>query len=230
MDFAEEALGTLGDDHFYGVGYVLRGENLSGIFWAAGGAAGKTGGYTARADDADANAVLAEVFGHAGGKALKAPFGGAIDAAAGKGIATGERADVDDVAGAALDHRGDDRARNKKNALEVCVKDTVPIGFGFFVGWAEEADAGVIDKDGDRAKRGLSLVHEGGHVSRVRDVSELRVEGRAGFFQLSLGRGERLCIAATDRNAGAEFGKSERDGSTDAPIATGDKRNCSEER
>lgn len=223
-------MGTLGDDHFYGVGYVFRGENLGGIFWATCGAGGKASGYAAGANDADANAVLSEIFGHAGGKALKAPFGGAIDAAAGEGIAASERADVDDVAGAALDHCRDNRAGDEKNAFEICVQDAVPVGFGFFVGWTEEADAGVVDEDRDWAKRSLGLVHEGGYISGARDVSELRVDGRAGFFQLSFRGGKRLCIAAADCDAGTEFGKSERDGAADAAIAASDESNCSEER
>ena len=108
VDFAEEALRALGDEHFYGVGYVFRGENLRGIFWAAGGAAGKVGGYAAWADYADANAVLAKVFGHASGKALEAPFGGAIHSAVPEGVLPGQRGDINDVAGLAFDHAGRD--------------------------------------------------------------------------------------------------------------------------
>ena len=70
----------------------------------------KLGGYAAWANDADANAVLAQVFRHAGGKALEAPLGGAVDTATGEGVAAGEGTYVDDVAGAALDHRRSDGA------------------------------------------------------------------------------------------------------------------------
>jgi hypothetical protein len=140
----------LGDDHFYCVGYVFRGENLGGIFWATGGARGKACGYAAGTDDADTNAVFAEVFGHAGGKALEAPLRGAIDAAASEGVAASERADVDDVAGAALDHGRGYRAGDEEDALEICVQDAVPVGFGFFVGGAEKADASVVNEDRDR--------------------------------------------------------------------------------
>jgi hypothetical protein len=67
MDFAEEALRALGDDHFHSVGHVIGGENFRGIFRAA---RGKICGHTAGTDHTDANAMFAKVFGHAGGKAL----------------------------------------------------------------------------------------------------------------------------------------------------------------
>src|SRR4029077_9560514 len=106
----------------------------------------KLRGGAAGADDADADAVVAKIFRHATGKTDDAPFRGAIDAAAGEGVFAGERADIDDVAGAAADHGGHDGARNKEDALQIGVVNAVPISFGLFVSGAEEADPGVIDE------------------------------------------------------------------------------------
>jgi hypothetical protein len=80
LNFADEALLALGEEHFDDVGDVLGLEEFGGVFL---GAVGEVGGDAAGADEADADAVFAEVYGHAAGEALQAPFGGAIEGGAG---------------------------------------------------------------------------------------------------------------------------------------------------
>src|ERR1700741_2884599 len=62
LNFANKALRSLGADHGDGVGHVLRSQNFAGVF---GAASGKTGGHAAGTDGADADAVAAQIFGHA---------------------------------------------------------------------------------------------------------------------------------------------------------------------
>src|SRR6185437_14759596 len=71
-DFADEALGGLGEEHGDGVGYVI---GLEHFFCVLCGAMKKIRGDRAWANGCDADAVSAEVFGHAVGEAQQAPFG-----------------------------------------------------------------------------------------------------------------------------------------------------------
>src|ERR1700720_2900363 len=105
MDFAEKTLRPLHYDHFDGVGDVFGRKDSSGVFRTA---RRELGGYAAGADHAHANAVLAQVFRHAGGKTLEAPLGGAVDTAAGEGVAATERTDAAGVACASWYHRRSD--------------------------------------------------------------------------------------------------------------------------
>ena len=86
-DFADEALGGLGEQHGDGVGYVI---GLEHFFCVLCGAMKKIRGDRAWANGCDADAVSAEVFGHAISEAEQAPFGCAIGSAPGHGILTGQ--------------------------------------------------------------------------------------------------------------------------------------------
>src|SRR5258708_39924628 len=118
LDFAQEALRALGGDHGDGVGDVLRGEDFAGVFRPA---AGKFSGHAARADGADANAVSAQILGHAAAEALYGPLRRAIKAAAGEGVFAGQRTDIDDVAGLARPPSGNNRAGNQEQTLQIGV-------------------------------------------------------------------------------------------------------------
>ena len=85
-DFTDEALRRLGEEHGDRVGYVIGLEHFFGVLC---GAMRKIRGDGAGANGSDADAVGAEIFGHAVGEAEQAPFGGAIGSAAGHGIFTG---------------------------------------------------------------------------------------------------------------------------------------------
>ena len=109
MNFAKETLRALRGDHGDGVSDIVGGEDFGRVFRTA---SCKPGEYGAGADRADADAVAAEVFGHATAEALQSPFGGTVDSAAGKGTLPGLRGDIYDVAGLSLDHAGNNGARN----------------------------------------------------------------------------------------------------------------------
>src|SRR5579872_522394 len=117
-DFADEALGGLGEEHGDGVGHVI---GLEHFFCVLCGAMKKIRGDRAGANGGDADAVRAEIFGHAVGEAEQAPFGGAIGSAAGHGVFSGEGTDVDDVAAGAREHSGDDGAANEEHSFEIGV-------------------------------------------------------------------------------------------------------------
>src|SRR6185437_682729 len=117
-DFADEALRGLGEEHGDGVGYVI---GLEHFFCVLCGAMKKIGGDRAWANGCDADAVSAEVFGHAISEAEQAPFGGAIGSAAGHGVFSSEGTDVDDVATRAREHSGDDGAADEEHSLKIRV-------------------------------------------------------------------------------------------------------------
>src|SRR5439155_12759447 len=137
---------ALGDDGFHGVGNIFRAQHFRRVLWAT---VGEIRGDASRADYTDADAVFPEIFRHAPGKTEDTPFGGAIDAAASEGVFSCQGTDVDDVARAAADHGRRHGAGNEKDALEIGIKNAIPIGFASLVGRAEEPDAGVVDEDGD---------------------------------------------------------------------------------
>ncbi len=71
MDFTQKTLRALADDHGDGMGDIVRGKHFGRVL---GAAPGKFGGDAAGTDYADADAVFAQIFGHAAGKALQTPF------------------------------------------------------------------------------------------------------------------------------------------------------------
>src|SRR5436309_259114 len=144
VNLTQEASRALRNDGFHGVSDVLRRQRLRGVLCAA---RREFRGDASRANHADANAVLAEIFRHAAGKPDDAPLGRAIDSAAGKGVFSGQRADVDNVPRAAADHGRRHSAGNEKYALKIGGQHAIPIGFGLLVGWAEEANPGVVDEN-----------------------------------------------------------------------------------
>ena len=100
--FADEGLRLLGDDGGDDRGDVVGLEHLVGIL--AGVAITEVRVDGAGGDDADADVVLAELFGDGGGEAVESPLGGSVRGVVGERIAAGQRRDVDDVAGAGGDH------------------------------------------------------------------------------------------------------------------------------
>jgi hypothetical protein len=143
LDFAEKALRALGDDHGHGMGDVFCRKHFRCILVAA---TGKIGGHAAGANNADADTVFAQVFRHATGKALQAPFRSAIQGARSERVAACKRADVDNVTLTAANHGGNNSAGNQKGALEIRVHDQVPVGFRSLLDRAEKADAGVVEQ------------------------------------------------------------------------------------
>src|SRR5436190_16230301 len=95
MNLTEEASRVLRNDGFHGVGNVFRRQGFRGVLCAA---RGEFCGDASRANHADANALLTEVFRHAAGEPDDSPFGRTINSAASKGVLSGQGADVDDVA------------------------------------------------------------------------------------------------------------------------------------
>ncbi len=169
MKLAQEAPRALRDDGFDGVGHVFGAQQLGGIL---GSARGKFRRDAARANHADANAMFPEIFRHASGETDNTPFGGAINAAAGEGAFARQGADIDDVARAAADHRRRHRPREEKDTFEIGGHYPIPIALGFFMRRAKQADAGIVDEDGDETERSFRLRNQ------IRNVQFLRVLGR----------------------------------------------------
>src|SRR6266478_8807072 len=107
VDFTDKAARALRDDGLHGVGHILRTERPGRVL---GGTAGEFRRGAAGTNHADANSVIAEIFGHTAGKTDDTPLGGAINAAVGEGDFARQGTDVDNVAGAAPDHGRPDPA------------------------------------------------------------------------------------------------------------------------
>ena len=197
----------------------------------------EAGGYGAGADGADADAIGAQVFGHAIGHAEKSPFGGAVEAASGERIFAGERADVDNVSAAAGNHSGDYGAAGEEHSFQIGVQYSVPVAFGAFVDGAEAAGAGVVDEEVDGAEMGKGFFDEGGDLGGGGDVGGHgedvvgfgRRFGRQLGNEAGAGGFERIGIASAYSDARAEFGEAFGDGEADAAAGSGDESDVSGE-
>src|SRR6266481_6858049 len=130
VDFTDKTARALRDDSLHGVGHILRTERPGRVL---GAAAGEFRGGAAGTNHADADSVIAEIFGHTAGKSDDAPFGGAINAAVGEGVFARQRTDIDNVAAAAADHGGHYGAGYEKDALQIGVMNTIPLVLGFLM-------------------------------------------------------------------------------------------------
>src|SRR5882724_12545512 len=110
LHLAEKTLRALCSDHGHGVRNVLSGQHFAGILWAA---SGKFSGHAAWANRADADAEVPQILRHAPAETLQRPFRCAVDAASCERTFSRKRTDVDDVAGLALNHPGNDLARHE---------------------------------------------------------------------------------------------------------------------
>jgi hypothetical protein len=111
-------------------------------------------------DAGDAHAGAVQVAAQVQAELVHERLAGAVDVAAGVRIAAGDRADVDDVAAAALDHPGEHGARQVDQALAVGVDHLVPVvEVGALRRLEALGEAGVVDQDVDRGKRGRQRPH-----------------------------------------------------------------------
>src|SRR5437016_9185672 len=221
VNLTPEASRALRDDGFHGVSDVFGRQRLRSVLRAA---RGEFRGDASRADHADADAVLAEIFRHAAGKPDDAPLGSTIDSAASEGIFSGQRADVDDVARAAADHGRRHGAGNEKDALEIGVQHAIPIGFGSLMGWAEQADARVVDEDGDGPQLGFRFGYKISNVPRFGNVGHLRMNGDTKFRHVERGFLERGYVPAANRAGGSLRRKLAGDGPAHRAASAGDER------
>ena len=223
MDFAEEALRALGDNGGDGVSDIFGAQHFRRVF---GAAAGKFGGYAARANHADADAMFTKIFGHTSGESEDAPFRSAINAAAGKGIFSCEGTDVNDIAATAADHGRHNGAGNEKNAFEIGIQHAIPIGICLFMGGTEESDAGVVDEDGDGAERRFRLCDEAGDFGRFGDVGDLRMHRHAGISKRLCGSIEPGAIASANGDGGSHSSQPQSDGVADSTAGPRDESDC----
>lgn len=91
----------------------------------------------------------------------------------------GERADIDDIAGALAEHGREYGPGDKEDALEIGVEHAIPIRFRLFMGGAEETDARIIDKDGDGTECGFRARDQAENFRCHRNIRHLRENGRA---------------------------------------------------
>src|SRR5207302_725309 len=221
VNLTQEASRALRNDGFHCVSDVLRRQRLRGVLCAA---RREFRGDASRANHADANAVLAEIFRHAAGKPDDAPLGRAIDSAAGKGVFSGQRTDVDNVPRAAADHGRRHSAGNEKYALKIGVQHAIPIGFGLLVGWAEEANPGVVDENRNGPQLGFRFGDKISNVPRFGNVGHLRMNWDTKFRHVERGFLERGYVPAANRDGGSQRRKLAGDGPPNAAASAGDER------
>src|SRR3984957_12267299 len=85
--FTYKALRRLGYEHRHGVGNIFGLQQLGGVFARMGA---ELGVDRARADGADANSVLAQIFSHGSGQTHQAPLRSAIHSAVPEGVLPGQ--------------------------------------------------------------------------------------------------------------------------------------------
>jgi hypothetical protein len=136
---------------------------------------GELGLHHARVDLADPDATAQHVHAHATGDPLDSGLGRAVHGPAGVDLAPGVGTDVDDVAGAALDHAREDAARDVEEAPHVGVQHPVPVvGIVGLDGAAPGGQPGVVDEDVDRRPLRRQCAQCGRHLGPVPDVHRHR--------------------------------------------------------
>ena len=150
-------------------------------------------------------------------------LGGGVRAHVRGPVEPGERGDVDHASPAALEHRGQDGAREHIGPGRVDAQVTVPEGRLGLRDGRRLGDPRVVDEDVDCAERGADI------VDRPRDgvgVAHVQHERHRLHAEPAEGIGGRLHLigrSRTDRDVTAFAGQRERDFSTDAATAAGDK-------
>ena len=138
---------------------------------------------------------------------------------------------MDDVAAAAGDHGRGNGSRNQEDALQVSVKDALPVVFGFFVNGAKAgaANAGVVDEDRDGAEFRFGGLHERCDVTGAGYVEGLTADFRAGRRQLRGGFFEHLRVASAKTDGCTELCELRGNGFADAAAAAGYERDVTRE-
>ena len=149
----------------------------------------------ARRDHGDADALRVEVGPQGEGEAAQAELGRAVDRGSGGGCLAVRRADEDEVAGAALDHRRRERLRHQHRRLEVDAQGALQLLGGEVIERPGARQARVGDENvhvrrfgGEALRRALL-----GQVGRQHPVAVAR--------QLGGERLERLALAGAEHEA-----------------------------
>ena len=170
--------------------------------------------------------MRAEFGAQPAGEQLQAALRRPVGRDARPGDLAHQRADVDDLPGAAAYHTGRDGTGEQERAGEVRGQDPVPhLGCH-----GEDAlavlDAGVVDQDVEAAGR-LRLGYPGSHRRRVGDVEgDRRHPGlRAGLGDdMRAGRVNGRAVSAVYHDRAARPRQADRQRQTDPPAGAGDQR------
>ena len=134
---------------------------------------GHVGFDETRGDDIGGDAAAGDFAGDAFCHSDEAGLAGGVVRLAGEAHEAADRADVDDAAGALLDHGAEDGAGEIEGALEVRLEHGVPIAARHAHREGVAGDAGVVHEDVAAAEVGEDLVAgflhriEVGHIDRV---------------------------------------------------------------
>lgn len=122
----------------------------------------------------DANLGVHGLAAQAVGEAADGGLGRAVDGAAGVGLAAGNGANVDYIAGAAVRASKEDGKNGLSDvdeARDVCVEHDVDVGFGNVADRLDAADAaGIVDENVDILVLVRQLAHKGAHLVGLADV------------------------------------------------------------
>ena len=159
----------------------------------------------------DGDVVLAPLDGQALRQVRDGRLGHAVDRLARQRHGAGLRAEVDDPAVALADHHAARRLAGEEGALEVHgereSKSSSRTSSAGFSG----ADAGVVDQDVERPKRGDRLLDGGSIWSRSRDVHLQRQRAAADRLDLVASAAAGRDVAQAERDVGARVGEGQRD-------------------
>ncbi len=95
---------------------------------------------------------------------------------------------------------------------------------------AEQADAGVVDEDGDETERSFRLRNQVGNVRKFCDIGDLGMDGATNLCESLGGLLEGRTITAANRYGGSQNGKLARDRAADATATAGDQRDSASQR
>ncbi len=188
-------------------------------------AAGEIGHGRGRRQRIDAHAVAPPFGGEGVGHMGNAGLGGAVGHFAGVAGRSPGRAEVDNLAVAALDHRPANLLTGKERALEVGVNQPVPIIFIDLLNQLGKAEASVVDEDQRHGAVGRQLGR------RVAEAFEIGDPGHIGDQDVGVTTlvrdqpGETLeSVLATSRQQqpGAGAGKGPGDAPANALAGAGD--------
>ena len=144
-----------------------------GLALAQGSGLGR--GDVAGADAVALDVVLAVLGADVAGEHLQAALRGGVGAHGLTAELGHHRADVDDLALAALHHLGEHGGGDDERGDEVHVDDGLELGALHLVHRDALDDAGVVDEDVDLAHLFVDLLHEGLHVVFLGHVAHVPV-------------------------------------------------------
>ena len=176
----------------------------------------------ARQDGIDLDVVLGPRGRHRLGHLHHAALARGIGGGEGRAEDRHHRADIDDLAHAALLHLGVGGMAAQEGAGEVAVHHRVPFGERVLLGLLADAHAGIVDQDVEAAMRLHGVGDQGAAGVFLQDIDRDGAGLGAGLLDLLDRRGVLGGVTARHDDGGAGARHAERHAEPNAAVAAGD--------